>query len=345
MTGASDGFGGSISVRLAVAGGAVADVACVSTRPSDVARIFRGRPHDEVTGRLATVFSLCGRAQTVAALRAVERALGLQPSTSVEASRDVLVLAEMATQMAMRLCLHWPRRISLAPETASVRRFLAVETVLETRLMGGPGWKTAGANAVLPDLAAARPTIDEMKQAVEALGGLRDQLHDAVRSRWLAGFGRLPAGVEPEHGALRRHWDEPSVAAIRQSHGTGLATRLEAGWCGLRRLPDDISAALARIDGGWSTVPRDELTGSGTGTATVETARGPLTHRVTLKDGRIADYEITPPTEENFRPGGPVDTGLIGSNATDLGWLENAAGLHVLAIDPCIGFTVEVGHA
>ena len=76
--------------------------------------------------------------------------------------------------------------------------------------------------------------------------------------------------------------------------------------------------------------------------AEVETVRGALRHRIRIEDGRIADYAISAPTEANFRLGGPVEAGLLGAAAAGI---ESAARLHVLAIDPCVEFTVEVDHA
>lgn len=76
--------------------------------------------------------------------------------------------------------------------------------------------------------------------------------------------------------------------------------------------------------------------------AAAMTARGPLAHRVEVAEGRIAFYRIDAPTEVNFRTGGPAEAGLIGAPAANL---AHAARLHILAIDPCVDFSLEIGDA
>ena len=79
---------------------------------------------------------------------------------------------------------------------------------------------------------------------------------------------------------------------------------------------------------------------SGEGAATVETARGPLTHEVEIRDLRVTRCRTTAPTERNFAPGGPVAAGLQGAPLDLL-----AAELHILAIDPCVAASVDLAPA
>ena len=84
---------------------------------------------------------------------------------------------------------------------------------------------------------------------------------------------------------------------------------------------------------------RDECLGA------VETARGLLLHRVRLVDGRVAHYQIVAPTEWNFHPDGALVRGLRTMVADDDETLEQRARLAVQALDPCVAFRIEVGHA
>ncbi|RME17768.1 MAG: hypothetical protein D6801_02755, partial [Alphaproteobacteria bacterium] len=106
-------IGGSLTLRLFARGGTVARAEIVSTRPVNAARVFVGEEISAVCARIGQIFSLCGVAQTVAALRAGEAALAITPAAGVEAGRDLARLAEMFTQTAMRLGLHWPRLLGL----------------------------------------------------------------------------------------------------------------------------------------------------------------------------------------------------------------------------------------
>lgn len=314
--------------------GRVGAVDIASTRPLGTARIFVGRPVAEMTETIGRVFSLCGKAQSVAALRASEAALGIAPDPGVEAARDLVRMAEMLTQTAMRLALHWPRELDLPIRPELVRACLSAEQQLE-RLVPGEGWKIPGAGVGRPSDAAG-----ELLGALdtEIVGAsITEELEAALAARGLEGFGALPEGVPPEAGALARNWDAPQVAEIRARHGAGLAARLAASREDFLGLTLAMIAELANVT---PAERRPSLRASGSGAATVETARGPLTHCVTIADGIVAACETAAPTEANFTAGGPVAAGLTGGPVDPV-----AAELHVLAIDPCVGCTVEVADA
>ena len=77
----------------------------------------------------------------------------------------------------------------------------------------------------------------------------------------------------------------------------------------------------------------------------MQTARGLLLHRVTVRDGRVADYAIVAPTEWNFHPDGALARGLDGLTGEDIDMIERRTRLAVQALDPCVGCRVEVEHA
>jgi coenzyme F420-reducing hydrogenase alpha subunit len=72
----------------------------------------------------------------------------------------------------------------------------------------------------------------------------------------------------------------------------------------------------------------------GWGIATVQTARGLLTHAVRVSDGVVAAYRITAPTEWNFHTKGVVAKALETLPA-DTDWAAGARSI-VDAIDPCV---------
>ncbi len=314
---------GEIRVRLTDAAGRIRRVEIASTRPTEAARIFEGKTPEEMCATIGRVFSLCGTAQTVAALAAVEEALGIEPAPGVTAARDAARRAEMFTQIVTRLALHWPRVLGLPLAPDAVRAAMVAERAIEAQVLG-EGWRRPG--AALPDGTADAPEVD-----VSRLVG---PLADTLAARGIESYGALPDAVAPEHGVLATYWDHPSVARARTDHGVGLAARLAAGEVALGALPGEIRADLAAVR---PTPPRPAARNSGRGTATVDTARGPLTHRVEIEDGRVIRCRTEAPTEPNFADGGPVATGLTGAAADPV-----AAELHVLAIDPCVACRVEL---
>lgn len=300
MAGIPADIGGAIRVVLRPDGGRIGAVEIASTRPAGAARIFVGKPVGDMTASIGRVFSLCGKAQTVAALRASEAALGLPPAPGVEALREALRLAEMMTQTAMRLGLHWTRALDLPIRADLVRAALAAEAALAR--FAGEGWALPGAGV------AARPEFGT-PYAMFSGDPLVADLQGALAARGLEDFGT----------------------------GMGLSARLAASAETLAGLPGQIADALAQVTPTEARIPPRS---SGEGAATVETARGPLTHRVRVDDGIVTDCETDAPTEANFAPGGPVVTGLTGQALDPV-----AAELHVFAIDPCVACSVEVQDA
>ncbi len=321
---------GEIRVELFPDGPRVGRVTIASTRPEAAARIFEGHGAEEMTATIGRVFSLCGTAQTVAALRAVEMALGLAPAPGVEAARDAARLAEMITQTVMRLALHWPRVLGLDLRPDLMRTAMAVERAIETEVLG-PDWRAPGAGC---DGGAVDAEALVAPLARVSGDPLLVEIADRLILRGVEDFGAVPEGHQPEAGALSRNWDSAAVAEVRAHHGAGLAARLAAAGEDLRRLPAELAATLGRVE---NVPPRAPLRDSGEGWATVETARGPLTHRVTIRAGRVTRCETEAPTEANFTSTGPVAMGLAGAPLDPV-----AAELHVLAIDPCVACRVEL---
>lgn len=334
MTPISGDICGEIRLRARAQGGVIVSVEIASTRPAQAARIFEGRPVAEACDSIGRVFSLCGTAQTIAALTAAEEALGIAPVPGVRAARDLARLAEMLTQTTMRLALHWPRALGLALRPELVRACLAAEAAIAKGALG-PDWRLPGAGAAAPvqALAATLSALDALLQEADPGAALAT----ALARLGLDAYGTLPEGTVPEAGALRRYWDHTAVAAARAVHGTGLAARLAAARAEFERLPSQMIRALEAISPESARAPSRQ---TGQGEAIVETARGPLVHRLTVEEGIVTACVTAAPTEANFAADGAAAAGLIGQAAN-----RQAAELHVLAIDPCVAASVEIDTA
>jgi len=158
-------------------------------------------------------------------------------------------------------------------------------------------------------------------------------------------FARAPtwAGAPVETGALARMRSEPLVMAVHEEFGNAVVTRIVARLAELAKLTLELEGMAGRSDG----APRIQSMrlDAGEGLATVETARGLLLHRACVRDDCVADYQIVAPTEWNFHPEGALVRGLEGIDSGDERGLLLSARLAVHALDPCVGFRLEVGHA
>ena len=158
-------------------------------------------------------------------------------------------------------------------------------------------------------------------------------------------FSRAPTwdGKPVETGPLARMRSQPLVAALAARDGNSVATRMTARLAELATLLVELAVPPGddRSISGIEPVPLAR----GEGLGAVETARGLLLHRVGLRDGRVADYQIVAPTEWNFHPDGALVRGLRTIVADDSDALEQRTRLAVQALDPCVAFRIEVGHA
>jgi hypothetical protein len=138
---------GRLQIRIEISHDVISKVALSSTRPVGLSAALAGRELSAALNLLPRLFSLCGMAQTVAGLTAVETALGFTPAPPQIAARHILVAAEALEQTAWQLLLEGPRCIGVpppfrAPETAAIpHRRPASATVPRSVLE--PDWRRA----------------------------------------------------------------------------------------------------------------------------------------------------------------------------------------------------------
>lgn len=368
----SSGLEGRIDINLTRSGGAVANVNIRSSRPQLAQGLMAGRAPEEVADLAGLIFSLCGKAQQVAAQTACQAARGLTPGQDVLRQREHAVLVERAQEHAWLLLLSWPELAGHAPDMSRLRtlRQVAAEPVrfadildglLEATLLGESpsqwarrdlagfdAWRHQPATPVArlfaelgegADLGISRvpllPALACMDSAlaVELAGQVLGDAAYCTTPQWL--------GAPAETGALARVSDYVMLAEWIAQRGRGAGARLLARLLELVELPQRL-----RGDPGLSaraTVVRSWRLGDNVGMAGVETSRGLLLHVVRLQDGRVADYRIIAPTEWNFQPGGPLARALTGLAAGPD--LEDRARLVSRSLDPCVSYGVELSDA
>jgi uptake hydrogenase large subunit len=367
-TGAS-GHGG-LEIAVEIADDRVCSVRIVSTRPTNLTRLFVGRPAAEAPLLAERIFSLCGASHRVVASRAVASARNETICVKRSQAQTVALLADRlggTLRSNMILALHGGSAaidISLVRplgEILTLARELAVESLSRSFASGvdrkmirslirqacalgrdhalcpprdGAPSRSAGESAFAPlaqDLEAGAPL------PFTAPDALSDADDPAVLQRMRADgetFAATPSlpGRAPETGAFARHWRETDF-----SKGA-LAARFEARMIDLA----ECFRLLERADKdepppgcAVSPSPRE-------GFAVAETSRGRLYHWVRLSmDERIEAYQIVAPTEWNFHPAGPFVVALLGAAVPRRVASRRIVQLASL-IDPCVPFRVEV---
>lgn len=349
---------GRIDIQVAWCDGAIADVRVASSRPS-ASVVLLGKPPAGVLALVPALFSICARAQSVAARAAMDEAHGKRfaPDAWRDAAREVAL--EALREHLWRLLLDWPallgqlplrdvfagwyRRLNTAADAAhavstceALRDWLLAQGVSEE---GGIAVSGGGLASQQFALLLGDPTACDSDQALLPTLSAGDWC-SVLPARDATAFARMPLlhGVPAEAGALARHADHAALQSLRRQ-GRGVAARVAARWMDCMVLANAVAAdrleALQLIDACSDT--------AGRGVARVETARGTLLHRVAVdaRAGTISDYLVVAPTEWNFHPHGPLVHALRGRPCAP----EQARALaqrFALALDPCVAHAVQM---
>lgn len=371
---------GRLRIDVTWDGHTVVAVDIASTRPP-ASRLLVGKPVEEALRIVPLLFSICGKAQGIAAQAAWQAARGASADPAATRSSELVVAAEAAQEHLWRLLVDWPQLLGLSPqrETLAVwhRHIAAAQTrggwqtlgvallrMIETEIIAQPfaAWEQW--------LAAAVAEREVARGAGEGLAGL--MLGVLRGAEWRApGARRAPAclpmlpaaalvqqgdsrlderfaacpgwrGEPAETGGLARRQRLPRVAALIAS-GHLLAARL------LARMVDLIDCArrLAAPDMAAQRPPLVDACriAEHAAVAQVETARGKLLHCIHEADGHVERYVIVAPTEWNFRPDGALHNEIVGAVAgSETAMRRYLQGL-VLALDPCVECEVKLHHA
>ncbi|MCK6389555.1 MAG: hypothetical protein L6Q40_00810 [Azonexus sp.] len=91
--------------------------------------------------------------------------------------------------------------------------------------------------------------------------------------------------------------------------------------------------------------PLQAAGGDGEAVAQALTARGILTHAVRVQDGRVSAYQVEAPTDAYFADSAALCSLLAGQPVADEASARLCLTQAVLALDPCVPFTVELLNA
>ncbi len=403
MPAASPGIEGALHIRLTLAGGRIDGVDVCSSRPLGAARLFVGKPIDQVLTTLPLLYGVCATAQSAAAVQAAEQALGRTADWRQQRAREMLVLVETAREHLVRVLMGWTQWLGEQPEVTALRLVGRLKPTWNATLYPEADGFRPGGGALVLDAHRLQDLIDELSDLIEhhVLGMERSawlaQQDSAVLVNWAdsggigtarmlgailqqgrGALGRsdvsILGSIDPgelalrldrqdaadfiaaptwndqpcETGALARECDTPLVRSLSERYGNGLLTRQAARLCELTHLPEMLRRLMSTMDAPEPPESSDVVLdrrraidfSDHRGIGLVEAARGILVHRIELDGDQVCGYRILAPTEWNFHPDGALVRGLRGLEAGDD--LSGMVRLLVDAIDPCVGYQLEV---
>lgn len=296
---------GSLTVSACFKEAALGGLEVRLERPP-VTRLFTGQPAAAVAAIVPRLYALCARAQGAAAAAALAAAAG-QP---VPAAPAAALWEEALHEHLWRLLLDWPEALGLPPAR---REFMA--------------WRAARGGGDF--LAVTGGVVD---------GLLRGEWAQACRRR-------LPAAPAADGGAAVFPVLAPAawLAHWRGDGGPAPArpASIAAAW--EARLGEAIRAARALAAG--QAYPLAAAGGEGLGVGQALTARGVLTHAVRLQAGRVAAYRLWAPTDGHFADAAGLAGLLAGGRWANIAAAEQALKQAILALDPCLPYTLKVDNA
>lgn len=355
---------GRIRIALHTEAGRVSHVAIESTRPQLAQRMMAGRTPQEAADLAGLLFSLCGRAQRIAAQLACAAALD---EMTVSTDSGSHILAEWTREHAWRLLLNWPETAGQPLRMADLQALQragedttalapALDSLLNTALLGeaATSWLQRDWHGLQDWLAAGRgaASLFDPAPAVAAPGAhdfhflpLLDSLGEAdINDLADTAFADTGFCTRPrwhsrtvETGPLARLSHHPWIDEWHARFGLDANARLLARLIELARLP---ARLRSEPEVEREAVARAWHLADSTGVAAVETSRGLLLHMARLDAGKVRDYRIVSPTEWNFHPQGMLYQSLLQLPADVL--LENRARRLALAFDPCVDYGLNI---
>ncbi len=247
----------------------------------------------------------------------------------------------------------------LSEETAIVDQYIdELEIFLQNRVFNCPVREWLDINYIVhlqewaehAESLAAQSTGIIFKRGWSAQGGGHcSQLPELDDSQLLQRFKAEDAdkfilqpdwsGVYYETTSLSRQYDHPVVESLQQEFGSALITRWVARLVELAQIPQQMRSIMQMFH---DSDNNPKFRSSDLGIAQVEAARGRLIHHVEIEQQKITNYQILAPTEWNFHPKGLITQSLANINVKDEDELAQLAALMINAIDPCVGYKLDI---
>jgi hypothetical protein len=374
---------GQIELAVTWDGSAVTQASVFSNRPR-LTPMFRDLPVADVVQRIPLLFSLCGEAQAVAANALQQLLQEGQIAEDTVAEFAGRIRLEIVREHLWRLALDWMPLVGLEPVMSELRqlmtgkeRFLADPGELQAWGIGVQEAFFGGQTGVILPSAIADGKgpvrfLDPvwLQSSSASLAELARRLDPELRGLGLAPIRPastldLPMFLATVEAEMMR---DPDFAAYPHWFGEPLEMGPLARMCaafgasgestGGRFVVDAFSRFSARVaelfmlladmvQGKMEPLAIAWSRGEHSAVVALEMARGILVHRVEVLHGKVVTYGIVAPTEWNFHPRGSLQAGLLRSQlpVSSSSVLERAIRQQVMALDPCVRYSLEIRHA
>ncbi|MBK7415885.1 MAG: hypothetical protein IPJ38_12965 [Dechloromonas sp.] len=270
-----------------------------------VTQLFFGQVPEAVVKAVPYLYTLCAQAQRAAAQAACAAALG-EPRRAVD---DTALWVEMLHEDFWRLLLDWPKALDLEPAQDAFIAWRALRL---------------GEDCLAATQKLWRETLHELAEKCLKKLVDRDSLvpHVAIplnAETWLAYWqGRsdqVPRGESPLSVKIAYRARLAEVAAAIKALASATPFPIAAAGCD-----------------GW-------------GIGQSATARGVLTHAVHVVDGLVARYRVWAPTDLHFADDSALTALLAGREFLSKNEALEALDQAILALDPCLPYSVELNDA
>ena len=141
-----------------------------------------------------------------------------------------------------------------------------------------------------------------------------------------------------------RQSGHPLIKQLVNIHGNGLFTRAVAQLLEALELLSGVKYNYTNIKSETISYSIQSPIDESSALVQLEAARGRLIHQLNIQDKQINSYQILAPTEWNFHPEGVLNNMIKSLSFTDKEDLINKIKLLVNAIDPCVGYSVEMDY-
>lgn len=215
-------FESSLSITLHLAGDRVETVEIGSSRLVQASDRLTGRRPDQVLALLPNLYSLCGTAQGLAGLVAVENAAGITSPPAQRMARHALCLVETLAEHAASVLRDWPPLLGEAPDLGAIKPLRPLIAAARKALYPAGDWAAPGGGRLAPD----HPALDEILRRFDEVlarlfGSAPDERLDEyadfrawvthgespaarllrrLQKENLSGFGRVPPCLMPASG-------------------------------------------------------------------------------------------------------------------------------------------------
>lgn len=183
---------GQLDIELVHDASGVRQATLRAARPLQASRILEGTAVETALHRLPLIFSLCGTAQSAAALGACEKALAISPSTAQKQAREMLVWMESAREHLLRILLDWPAFAGEAVQQDKLPELMRLLPALNRALYTRAAPFNLDSVPTV-DFVAAQQTIDTLRDLVDDMIGPTLPSTRGAFENWLKQGETLPA--------------------------------------------------------------------------------------------------------------------------------------------------------